>query len=244
MTTEPRADYGVDAPYAPFSMILMGVIFAILFVISLLFHWPAALTIWWAVWTVGMLAMAASYLYTTRRGKVRVWAALLDQLALRGDEKVVDLGCGRGMVLVQAAKRLPTGQAVGVDLWRTVDQSGNSEEVTAQNATAEGVRDRIELRTGDMTELPFPDASFDLVVSSLAIHNIPGKSRLTAIDEALRVVRPGGQLAIADFRHVRAYANRLRELGANDVRVRGLGWRFWYGGPWTGTSLVTATRPA
>ena len=91
------------------------------------------------------------------------------------------MGCGRGAVLLMAAQHLTTGRAVGVDLWRTVDQSGNSAEATRRNAVAEGVADRVELHTADMTALPFEGNSFDLVLSSLAIHNIrgarPGKSR-------------------------------------------------------------------
>jgi hypothetical protein len=84
-----------------------------------------------------------------------------------------------------AAQHLTSGRAVGVDLWRTIDQSGNSAEATQRNAVAEGVADRIELHTGDMTALPFEDNSFDVVVSSLAIHNISGRAgREKAIDEA------------------------------------------------------------
>jgi len=54
----------------------------------------------------------------------------------------------------------------------TEDQSGNSPEIAEANLQAEGVNYRSELRTGDMLAMSFADASFDLVVSSLAIHNI------------------------------------------------------------------------
>src|SRR6185503_3443907 len=107
------------------------------------------------------------------RGKFVIWAGFLDGLRLRGDERILDLGCGRGAVLLMAAQHLTTGRAVGVDLWRSVDQSGNSIEATRRNAIAEGVADRVELHTGDMKALPFGDDEFDLIVSSLAIHNIP-----------------------------------------------------------------------
>ncbi|MGH3768868.1 MAG: SAM-dependent methyltransferase [Pseudonocardiaceae bacterium] len=66
-----------------------------------------------------LLGQAALYLHTTPRGKVRVWEDELDRLSLRGDEQLLDLGCGRGAVLIAAAQRLPAGRAVGVDLWRT-----------------------------------------------------------------------------------------------------------------------------
>ncbi|WP_214410404.1 class I SAM-dependent methyltransferase [Sphaerisporangium fuscum] len=122
--------------------------------------------------------------------------------------------------------------------------SGNAEEVTRRNAEAEGVAGRVELVTGDMRSLPVEDASFDLVVSSLAVHNIPdADGRDGAITEAYRVTAPGGRLLLADFRHAPRYADVLRGLGAQEVAVRDLGWRFWYGGPWFGTGMVTARKP-
>src|SRR5204862_2541961 len=93
-----------------------------------------------------MLAALGSYLYTTLRGKFVVWAELLDQLKLRGDERILDMGCGRGAVLLMAAQRLTTGRATGVDLWRSADQSGNSMEASRRNAIAEGVAERAEFQ--------------------------------------------------------------------------------------------------
>ena len=108
-----------------------------------------------------------------------------------------------------------------------------------RNAVAEGVSDRIELHTADMTALPFADDSFDVVVSSLAIHNIKsGAGRDRAIDEAVRVLRPGGRLLIVDIFATRRYFARLTELGMLNVSRRGLGMRLWWGGPWVPTHLV------
>jgi ubiquinone/menaquinone biosynthesis C-methylase UbiE len=189
-------------------------------------------------------ANAGSFFYTTRRGKFRVWDAVLDELRLRGNERVLDMGCGRGAVLIAVAKRLTSGLATGIDLWSTSDQSGNAREVTLRNSELEGVRDHIDVETGDMRALPFADASFDVVVSSLAIHNIRSHTaRAQAVAEAWRVLRPGGRLRIADIRVSRHYAAKLRELGAAEVTRRRLGWRFWYGNPIAGTTLVSASKP-
>ena len=144
-----------------------------------------------------------------------------------------------------AAQHLTTGRAVGIDLWRSVDQSGNSAEATRRNAELEGVADRVELHTGDMTALPFADNSFDVVLSSYAIHNISGAAgRAKAISEAVRVLRPGGRLLIADVRGTRLYESHLRKLGMNEVARRSLGGSFWRGGASVITPLVTATKPA
>jgi SAM-dependent methyltransferase len=240
-----RGAYGVDAPLMPVILGLVGLAFVTLGMASA-WLWHAA---GWAVvnfvFAGFMLLSAACYLHTTRRGKFAVWAEVLAELPLRGDERALDLGCGRGAVLLMAAQLLPQGKAMGVDLWKLRDQSGNAVEVTLRNAEREGVADRVEVRTADLTTLPFADASFDLVLSSLAIHNIgDAAGRAKSIDEAVRVLKPGGRLLIADILFATAYARQLREHGMADVAVCGLGWRFWYGGPWVAARLVTATKPA
>lgn len=240
-----RGDYGFDAPYVPGTFLLIGLV---LLVLGLLFLWLWQALIWgiiFLVYAAYMLFTGFNYIYTTRRGKLQVWAELLTELHLRGDEQVLDLGCGRGAVLLMAAALLPEGKATGVDIWRTADQSGNASSVTRQNAELEGVAGRIELRTADMRELPFAANSFDLVLSSVAIHNIPQREgRDQAIAEAARVLKPGGRLLIADIRETRRYTERLRALGLSDVSRRTPGWRFSYGFPWVITRLVRATKPA
>jgi SAM-dependent methyltransferase len=203
-------------------------------------RWTAALTGAASIWIVAQLAL---YIHATRAGKFRVWEDLFDELRLRGDETLLDIGCGRGAVLLAAAKRLPHGRAVGVDLWQA-DQTGNSADVTLANAALEGVADRVELHTADMTALPLADNSVDVLVSNLAIHNIrEHDGRRRALLEAVRVLRPGGRLAIADLWKTRQHATHLREIGWRNVRHRNLGWRMWYGGPWAATRLVAATKP-
>jgi arsenite methyltransferase len=191
----------------------------------------------------GIAASAALYIYATKAGKFEVWNRILDDLRLQGDETVLDMGCGRGAVLLATAKRLPRGRAIGVDLWQP-DQTDNSLSATSANAELENVADRVGLHTADMTALPFDDNSVDVIVSSLAIHNIPShEGRRQALGEAMRVLRPGGRLAIADLWETRQHADHLRERGWNNVRRTSIGWRMWYGGPWVSTRLVTATKP-
>lgn len=239
-----RGDYGFDAPFVTILLGAGGLALLIFGVLDATVFGSIGLGIVPLVSGIAMLLSAATFVYTTRRGKFVVWAELLPELRLVGAERVLDVGCGRGAVLLMVAQLLPHGKAIGIDLWKAADQSGNTMEATLRNAEREGVRDRVELHTGDVTAMPFEDASFDVVLSSLVVHNIRGvTSRRKAIEEVARVLKPGGQLAIADFRFTSDYARRLHELGLLDVRDGGLDWRFWYGGPWTATKLVTATKP-
>ena len=224
--------YGVDAPAVPAVLVAAGVACGM----AAARRGPRRIAMA-AAGTV-LLANAGVYLHTTLRGKLRIWERELDRVGLQGNEQLLDLGCGRGAVLIAAARRLPTGRAVGADLW-TRDQSGNSPEVTLANAAAAGVAGQVEVHTADMTALPFPDGSFDVVTSALAIHNIPSpEGRYRAVDEAVRVLRPGGHLLIADpWPMARKYAEHI---GQGTLRPLGPG--YWYGGPWLGITLLHALK--
>ena len=238
-TSTRRGDYGVDAPYAPIG-----------FAGAALVAGAGAVVVWWntgrvitppLVVSLFFWGNAASFLYTTRRGKFTEWARILDALALRGDERVLDIGCGRGAVLTAVARRLRSGRITGVDLW--IARAHRQRRDVRSKARARGVAGRRG-ETGDMRALPFAGASFDLVVSSLAIHNLASDAdRVRAVGQAWRVLAPGGRLAIADIRATRLYASTLAELGAAAVTRRRLGWRFWWGNPFAATSLVTASKP-
>jgi cyclopropane fatty-acyl-phospholipid synthase-like methyltransferase len=231
-----KGSYGIDAPYL---LPVLGV-----FVAFNVFEGWRSGSAWPFLIALFLSACAGFGLYASLRGKFVVWAELLDGLELGGDEQILDLGCGRGAVLLMAAQHLPAGRAVGVDIWRKQDQSGNAAETTRRNAIAEGVADRIELHTADMTALPLADGRYDVVVSSLAIHNIKGEARRDqAIDEVIRVLRPGGRLVIVDIFGTRRYAARLNERRLENVNRRDLGMRLWWGGPWVPTHLVTAAKP-
>jgi arsenite methyltransferase len=243
-----RGDYGVDGDYSVVSARgQAAIVTAVLLVLIALTVWGLVAGVPVAAWIAGVLAVlwalfVGSFLYTTLIGKFRVWARILGGLGLRGDERVLDLGCGRGALLLMAAALVPSGRAVGIDLWRA-DQTGNGPDATLRNAEREGVADRVELTTGDITALPFPDGSFDLVVSNLVLHNISAvDGRRAALDEAVRVLRPGGRLVLGDLMHTGEYRDRLRELGLTDARRRNLGPRMWWGSPFLPTRLVTATR--
>ena len=164
-------------------------------------------------------AMAAYMAWASKFGKVSERERLLDRLALKGSERVLDVGCGRGLMLIGAARRLSTGSATGVDIWQTEDLSGNRPEATLENARREGVEARVRVETADVRALPFADHSFDVIVSKAAIHNLYRRAdRKQALAEITRVLAPGGQLLIDDIRHLREYEGELRGQKLTDIR--------------------------
>jgi arsenite methyltransferase len=215
-------DYGQDAPGLMRGFFLGG---SVAFALSMGLGW--LLPDPWDT-GVGLLACAGVYLlgmgsfmiWESRIGKIRDRETLLSSLPWRGDEEVLDVGCGRGLMLLGAAKRLTKGRATGIDLWRAEDQAANSADATLANAAALGVQDRVTVTTGDMVELPFPNATFDIVLSAWAVHNLPDPAqRKQALAEMLRVLKPGGRLSLTDIEGRDTYPDTLRTLGAEEVTL-------------------------
>lgn len=227
-----RPDYGQDAPGVRLGMFAIATVgFAVLiaariFAPSTSGVWPAiaaALSVVGALAGAYGLGMGSYMTWGSRVGKLRTRDRLLDLAASmrpwRGDETAVDIGCGRGLMLIGAAQRLPRGQVIGLDLWRKEDQADNSPEAALANARLEGVADHVRIETGDARQLPLADSSVDAVFSHWVIHNLPLPSdREKAINEMWRVLRPGGVLVLADIGYVPQYAQLLKALGAKQLR--------------------------
>jgi arsenite methyltransferase len=233
-----RADYGLDAPGVVRGFAVAGAAMAAAAVLLAVAGVPFVPDLL-ALSAAMFLATVGLMLHSSRRGKLIERDRLLDGLGLRGDEDVLDVGCGRGLLLIGAARRLPGGRAVGVDIWSAADQSGNSRAATLANAESEGVADRVEVVDADMRALPFADASFDAVVSSIAIHNLADAAdRERACTEIARVLRPGGRVAVLDLRATAEYVIAFEDAGLVDVERSGRSFRMY-----PPVRVVTARRP-
>jgi len=218
------ADYGIDAPPVVRNLILSGIgSFAAgtIFYLVLNNIQPLVASIFFYLGIVS----AVSFLFTTgmmiwssKVGKLIQRERLIDSLSLKSNENVLDVGCGRGLLLNAVAHRLTSGKVIGIDLWQSEDLSGNRIETTLANAQAEGVADRVEIKTGDMRELQILDNTMDAVVASISIHNIPDQAgRAKAIREIARVLKPGGRVALQDFQCTKEYVLTLQDLGWKDI---------------------------
>jgi SAM-dependent methyltransferase len=222
-SSSPPPDYGIDAPPVIGVLLLLSAgaftAGAVLYVLGVAHPLGIPLFEIALVFGANCLANVLAMVWYSKAGKLRQRDRLLDLLPWRGDETVLDVGCGRGLMLIGAARRLTTGRAIGVDIWQSADLSGNRPEATLENARRAGVKERVEVKDGDARRLPFPDATFNVVVSSLALHNIPTRpDREQAVREIARVLKPGGHVALLDIQHTADYARVLQQSGLSDVR--------------------------
>ncbi|PKN88110.1 MAG: methyltransferase type 11 [Chloroflexi bacterium HGW-Chloroflexi-8] len=144
---------------------------------------------------------------------------LIEYSNLANDHKVLDLGCGTGTLTIQIKQHFPSIELIGLDGDATVLQ------IAGHKAEAAGIS--IQWKEGLATELPYPEASFDRVVSCLVIHHLTASNKVKAFKEVFRVLKPGGEFHLLDFgkptslimKIISIPIARLEEAGDN---IRGL----------------------
>lgn len=210
-----KTDYGIDAPGVVRNLAIIGVL-----LLCLVFLPPFTvrgvtlnLSGFWITGAV-LLAEACLMLLYSLKGKFRHRDRMLALAQLHGDENVLDIGTGRGLLLVGAAKRLTTGRAVGLDIWKTSDLSDNARAETEAMLEQEGVTGRCRLLERPAQDTGLPDASFDVILSNLCLHNISKREeRDQACKEIARLLQPGGVAIISDFKNTARYAKVFQAAG-------------------------------
>jgi arsenite methyltransferase len=234
-----KVDYGIDAPGVVRNLALCGAALLIVRAFTATirigpvnivnFEWPG----------VALLVTAGLMMLYSKVGKMRHRDRMIRMAALKGDERVLDVGTGRGLLLIAAAKKLSAGHAVGIDIWKASDLSENLRERTQKNLALEGVADRCELIDSPAEKMQFADSHFDVVLSNMCLHNIPkAGERREACMEIVRVLKPGGAAVISDFKNTGSYARAFKDAGLAVSR------KFYLADTFFPVSIVYARKPA
>lgn len=222
-----QPDYGIDAPHVIRNLLLGGVACAavayffprvsigqVTFLLDPGFYYSAA-------WCIAPALLMLCY---AKAGKFRHRERMLAKVKWTGTERVLDVGAGRGLLLIGAAKRLTSGHATGIDIWNAEDLSGNGPEALLRNVELEKVSAKTTVKSEDARAMDFADGGFDVVLSNLCLHNIYERAgRRRALEQIARVLSPGGVAVLSDFRHMREYAAALERCGMQ-VEMCPLNW--------------------
>jgi len=211
-----KANYGQDMPGIIITALFLGILLAALAIWQyqnyITGHNNQTLVIVIVFASFGLLffTMAIVGIWSSRYGKLILRDKVLSKLNFKGSEKILDLGCGKGLLIIEAAKKIQGGKAVGADLWDNTLEYSYTAQMVLNNAEIEGVSNRVEVVTADAQDMPFANNSFDIVMTSLMMHHVPDKNK--ALKEMIRVTKPGGTIVIADVNSKR-FIPMLKSLG-------------------------------
>jgi len=224
-----KLDYGVDAPAVMRSFFIFGTLCFLLAIFAphIIHLGPVDINARSFYWPAGFLiGEGFLFLLYVKVGKFKHRDFMLSLHNWRGDEDVLDVGCGRGLLLAGVAKRIVvlngTGHATGIDVWSNVDMGGNSAAATQHNLDLEGVASLCTLISQPAQDMTFADSTFDVVVSNLCLHNIyDPPTRRRALDQIVRVLKPGGVTLISDYKLTGEYAKEFANAGLVVEKKRG-----------------------
>jgi SAM-dependent methyltransferase len=174
-------------------------------VLAIVFLGLSFLSLFFLVGTFIFLIPTAYFIYAhiqfSPRGgnlQAKIRDLVSNQLVWDGDGKLLDIGCGDGALAIEAAKKYPKAQIVGIDYWG--GKWEYSKESCEKNAQIAGVADRASFQKASAAKLPFADESFDAVVSNFVFHEVQDvKDKRAVIKEALRVLKKGGVFVFQDI---------------------------------------------
>lgn len=176
-----------------------------LVIIGVIFHPYKLVTLIFGIASVVLLGMIllfyyAYYKFSTSGGDIqgRVSDLVTQKIAIDSSGRLLDIGCGSGVLSVELALKCPQLTIQAIDYWGSM--WGYSKEKCEDLAEKYGTSDRICFEKGSASTLPFADETFDIVISNMVFHEVAdAKDKREVIKEALRVLKKGGQFVFQDL---------------------------------------------
>jgi ubiquinone/menaquinone biosynthesis C-methylase UbiE len=150
------------------------------------------------------------------RGRLKQLRRKTIELAqLHSGDAVLDVGCGTGTLAIMAKERVgTTGRVCGID--------PGAQQIARARSKVTGPNRAVDFQVGVIERLAFADASFDAVTSTMMMHHLPDDLKRQGLAEILRVLKPGGRLAIADFNRPEHEPGQQKKFGAGEMGLQDL----------------------
>jgi len=209
--SQEKPKYGL---YGPIYLVIVLIIAGIGIGLLLLdYFWPkTVLTVLGGVITIFGLYHTFVYLgwsFFAISDELNPWKQVYKLIKVDLDQslEILDVGCGTGRNALKIAKVMKNSKLYGIDLFLGTMVQGNALRRIQRNAELEGVAQRCEFKEGAAQDIPYPDNKFDVVTMGSVLHEIHAgrEEQLKALNEAYRVLKPGGTFLTMEF-----VTNKLR----------------------------------
>lgn len=210
----PQYDHGTIRPFAIMGM--LGILGLTITVLAFWFSPPMN----WILWIIGIplaligIWLGITYVAVYRKALKPNYIGLMGNTvtgfneSLHGDEHILVVGCGTGRVAIELAKLLTTGYVTGIDIFEQVSEDAPNSP--SENARIEGVENKVKFQYGDPTNIPFEDASFDVLTMDNVLHEIEEEElKIQALSEVYRVLKPGGRFVMLEWIRNQKMVTRL-----------------------------------
>ena len=180
-------------------------VFVLLILISIFFYKVTVVTIVSSILSVLILLIILCFLYayyklSSKGGDIQqqVSSLVINKVDEKSIGKLLDIGCGSGVLSVELAIKCPKLKIWGIDYWGSI--WGYSKDKCEKLASDYHVSDRVSFEQASASSLPFDDESFDIIISNMVFHEVAdAKDKREVIKEALRVLKEGAQFIFQDL---------------------------------------------